>query len=325
MLAMKIVPVAIAWCILWTGTGTLCAQSARDHMLMFYNVENLFHPSHDSLKADEEFTPEGVRHWTWSRYRSKIARIAKVIHAAGGWDPPVLVGLCEVENENVLKDLVFHPVLVNYGYRIIHSDGPDPRGIDVALLYRQELISVLDTMFIKVDLPSTNRCTRDVLRVMLLSGTDSCVVYITHWPSKYSGAAETEGYRMHLAELLKHHMDSTAAICPGMPQLITGDLNDPSDAPSVRHLASGETVREVVPKGSSYKYKGKWQSIDHFLIADPEGRMDCSAAVFSPGWLLTDDELYTGKKPFRTYTGYRYSAGFSDHLPLLVRFQWRGE
>ena len=57
----------------------------REHFrLMFYNCENLFDTYNDSLKQDDEFTPEGKRHWTPDKYYKKINNIAKVITGIGG-------------------------------------------------------------------------------------------------------------------------------------------------------------------------------------------------------------------------------------------------
>lgn len=301
------------------------AQSGHNTTLLFYNAENLFHPSDDSLKSDEEFTPAGVRHWTYKRYHAKIARLAKVIHAAGGWEPPAMVGLCEVENEKVLKDLVFHPVLVNYGYHILHAEGPDPRGIDVALLFRHERVKVLDTAFITVRPAPGERPMRDILEALVQIGRDSCMVRITHWPSKYSGAAETEPLRLRAAVLLAARVDSVSRACPGLPQVIAGDFNDPSDAASILCLTTGGGITEVVPGGhpGTYKYRGRWSFIDHVFVAGDVSGITTAAEVFAPCWLLTEDERYTGMKPFRTYTGYRYSGGFSDHLPVLLHLHFR--
>jgi len=110
---------------------------------MWYNVENLFHPSDDTLSSDDDFTPGGLYHWTFGRYREKITRIAKVIIATGEGEPPEVVGLGEVECDSVLEDLVSHPILEPYGYRYLHRDSPDHRGIDVACLYREKRVRLL--------------------------------------------------------------------------------------------------------------------------------------------------------------------------------------
>lgn len=45
-----------------------------------------------------------------------------------------------------------------------------------------------------------------------------------------------------------------------------------------------------------------------------------SARIFSPPFLLTKDKTWRGERPFRTYYGFKYEGGYSDHLPLIVDF-----
>ncbi|MEL6976406.1 MAG: endonuclease/exonuclease/phosphatase family protein, partial [Bacteroidota bacterium] len=110
--------------------------------VVFYNVENLFDTTNDSLVWDDERTPEGRYHWTRSRYETKLNHISKVIRSfktpQGSTILPDVIGVCEVENRKVLDDLVAHPELESLGYDLVHYDSPDKRGIDVALLYRNE-------------------------------------------------------------------------------------------------------------------------------------------------------------------------------------------
>ena len=101
---------------------------------MFYNCENLFDIKNDTLKDDEEFLPGGDRGWNASKYYRKISSVAKVILSAGTWDPPALVGLCEVENETVIEDMIKSTPLKGHGYKVIYSNSRDIRGIDVCLL-----------------------------------------------------------------------------------------------------------------------------------------------------------------------------------------------
>ena len=82
----------------------LCGQTKKDTLsfrVVSYNVENLFDCRHDTLKNDYEFLPDAVRHWNYTKYKKKLDNIARTITAAGGWTPPALVALCEVENDSV--------------------------------------------------------------------------------------------------------------------------------------------------------------------------------------------------------------------------------
>ena len=118
-----------------------------------YNLENYFDPFNDSLTNDEEFTPEGARHWTWDKYKDKQKKIYKVLSAIGGWELPEIVGLYEVENEFVLRDLLKSTPLKWRNYEVVHKESPDARGIDVAMLYRSDKFKLINSQFIKVVFP----------------------------------------------------------------------------------------------------------------------------------------------------------------------------
>ena len=49
-----------------------------------------------------------------------------------------LLGLAEVENDRVLEDLAAREEIAEAGYRFVHFESPDVRGIDCALFYRPD-------------------------------------------------------------------------------------------------------------------------------------------------------------------------------------------
>ncbi len=124
---------------------TLSPMAAgQEFTVMFYNVENLFDTADDTTRNDEEFLPEGSRRWTANRYNKKINALSRAISAAAEWELPALIGLCEVENEEVVKDLAFGTILSAGNYGVVHTDSPDLRGIDVALLYRHDYFRIAE-------------------------------------------------------------------------------------------------------------------------------------------------------------------------------------
>ena len=34
--------------------------------------------------------------------------------------------------------------------------------------------------------------------------------------------------------------------------------------------------------------------------------------------MMTDDVTHQGQRPLRSYYGYRYEGGYSDHLPIVL-------
>jgi endonuclease/exonuclease/phosphatase family metal-dependent hydrolase len=309
--------------------------------IMFWNAENLFDCQKDSISEDDEFLPYGIRAWSPSRYKKKISNMYKVFIAAGDWEPPDMIGLCEIENRNVLFGLIKDTPFSYYEYRFIHHDSPDRRGIDVALLYNPATVGIISERFIPVQLTTdTSSRSRDILlvRVKIQTG-DTLSVFVNHWPSKYGGAGITEDLREAVAKILAHNIMEIIRESPSEKIVVMGDFNDPPESSSLSVLLNatilpGNTGSPILvnlsedykgPFPGSYKFEGAWQMIDQvlvsrslisekgFIIANPT-----SFRVFSPDFLLERDEKFGGMKPNRTYTGYVYHGGYSDHLPVIL-------
>jgi predicted extracellular nuclease len=262
--------------------------------VMFYNCENYFDIENDSLKNDDEFTPDGEKHWTKDRYYDKQSHISKVITAVGGWIPPDLVGLCEVENRKVLTDLIYNSNLYRLEYKLIHKESPDPRGIDVALLYQPKKFKPVHNEFIAVKFPGeTKNRTRDILYVEgLTNEKDTLHVFVNHWPSRWGGMMETEENRMFAASIVKHKTDSIFKIQPNANIIIMGDLNDYPDNKSLtqslaaRHDFERHEPGQLYDLGSylqftkgvgSHKYDGRWGVLDHIIV---------SGSMLNPGAMV---------------------------------------
>jgi len=308
---------------------------------MFYNVENLFDSFDDSLTQDEEFTPMGSRHWTWEKMNQKINGIYKTIIAVGEWEPPVFVGMCEVENGLGIYRLVHETPLIKFDYRIVHRESPDPRGIDVALIYRNDLFDLQESKFFRVVFPDEpNRTTREILYARgILAGIDTIHIFVNHWPSKFGGELESNSGRFAAASTLKQKVDSIKIFYPDARILIMGDFNDePESLPLVVGLKVCLNTDSMCESGllsissmlkskgqGSYKYQGVWGMIDQIIVSG--SLIDCNrpiftspenASVFKASFLLEPDDAFIGDKPFRTFVGYKYHAGFSDHLPVYI-------
>lgn len=324
------------------------AQIQKDTLFlraMSYNVENLFDFQHDTLKEDYDFLPESVRHWNYDKYRKKLDNLARVIIATGQWEAPALVGLCEVENDRVLRDLTQYSALREAGYRYVMTKSNDPRGIDVALLYQRHLFKVVSSQSIRITPPrKQDKATRDILHVCgVLLNQDTLDVFIAHFPSRSGGRKQTEPYRIQAARRLKETTDSIVHQRKRPQILIMGDLNAQATNHSIqKELNVAVPGNEIVPNQlyqlltpnsnskelGSYKYQGIWELIDHIIVSGtllqkeaPFSTSRKSAGIGQWPFLLTDDKRYGGKQPFRTYQGVKYQGGYSDHLPVWVEFQ----
>jgi len=306
--------------------------------LMFYNVENFFDTVDDPATNDNDFTPDGSMHWTQSRYIDKRNNIFRVIAHVGEWDPPALVGLCEIENRGVLDDLIKNTPLEKYPYSIIHKDSPDQRGIDVALLYRSDYLKCDGQQFISVRFANSRSYTRDILYATLCTTKgDTLHVFVNHWPSRSGGERRSEPGRILAASLVRQKVDSIFSRNVLANIVVTGDLNDgPSDKSLISGLQALNDTTKAKPSAlfnlsvykmkestGTIKYQGKWSVFDQIIVSGGLLRGSFQTDVnrchiFRADYLFEPDKRYQGVKPFRTYIGPRYNKGFSDHLPVYL-------
>ena len=301
--------------------------------VMFWNVENFFDWRNDSTTvSDVEFSAAGERHWTWKRFQAKANAFAKAlfwVEAETGQLPDV-IGLEEVENAFVLRQVLQKTALRKLDYKYVHYDSPDRRGIDVALLYRSSRLELLDSKPCHLFAADTVMATRDILLCVfrragppVLPGTPFTVL-VNHHPSKYGGAAESEPRRRIAVERLRFLADSLAAL--GIDRIIAGgDFNDTPDNPVFRLLepALAPMHMDLFRRGlGTIKYDGKWDLIDHIYVSSALTPLSPMRLLRIP-FLLTRDTVHSGEKPLRTYTGPRHTGGVSDHLPVLLEVHFQ--
>jgi hypothetical protein len=313
-------------------------QSVR---LMFYNVENFFDTSNDTLTNDDDFLPGGLMRWNPSRYKKKINSLYKTIISAGEWEPPEIVAMCEVENRDVLEDLIYNTYLSKFKYSIIHEESPDQRGIDVCLIYRSDLIKVLNYRYWIPQGPDIHFFTsRSILYAGILCGLDTIHLFINHWPSRRGGVLSGESLRLMISSMVRAKADSIAGKSGGRSKIIiAGDFNSTPDDQEIRNLVDGGSPENTIVNlsesltensGGTYRYMGSWEMIDQVMVS--KYLLNCASGYFtdyqqlsvvSPQFLLMKDPKYPGFTPFSTYRGYRYQGGFSDHLPVMIRLNLR--
>ena len=283
--------------------------------IVSYNVENLFDTKHDTLKNDSSFLPDGMHHWTYRRYQTKLDRIAQVLVNIGGWESVPLVGLCEVENARCLRNLCYQ--LRRFHYKYVHYDSPDERGVDVALLYDSTRISILDSQ--ALPLPLEGDATRDILYVSAVYELrDTIHLMVCHLPSQLGGASASDWKRQMAKDLIQSRIDSILLYHPNAKIVVMGDMNTlPQE--DLRGMANMMLSIQKSGQGT-HKYQGIWTCLDQFYVSHsifPQS----TAMIFSPQWLLEEDTKYLDVQPRRTYVGYRYHDGYSDHLPIVLTIQ----
>ena len=289
------------------------AVLAQDSLtIISYNVENLFDCQHDTLKNDSSFLPDGMHHWTYYRYQTKLDRIAQVIVNISGWESTALVGLCEVENTRCLRDLCYR--LKRFHYKYVHYESDDERGVDVALLYDSTKVKVLKSKPLKVNLNGDK--TRDVLYACcLINKRDTIHAMVCHLPSQLGGGATTHWKRQAAKQVIQQQIDSIYSVQPEATIVVMGDMNSEAkdDLQGMNNLMIG-----LAKEGKgTHKYHGIWSCLDQVYVSS---RLleKVGARIFAPAWLQEEDTKYLNLQPKRTYVGFRYHDGYSDHLPIVL-------
>ena len=293
--------------------------------LVELNCENMFDCQHDSLKDDKEWMPDGKRKWTPARYWRKLNHIGQEILSCQQEGVPDLVALVEVENDSCLFDLTHRSLLRGAGYDYLMTQSPDVRGIDVALLYQPMTFRPICYDYLDVKPLEGMRPTRDILYVQgeTLRG-DTLHVFVVHAPSRFGGEKQSRPNRQLVADRL---IGVVRQLPADAKVIIAGDFNDGATDPALRFLEDNGlhnvTAKATGSHGAkaTYRYQGVWQSIDHVFVSPVLLNSVEQSFINDAPFLLEEDKKYGGVKPLRTYNGYRYQRGFSDHLPLVVRFR----
>ena len=327
--------------LLFSFTNFSQAQKAQYKIatIAFYNLENLFDTIDEPNVKDEEFTPQGSKQWNTKKYFHKLNHMADVIVQIGvdkATEPPAILGVSEIENINVLKDLVNTPKLKPFDYHIIHYDSPDRRGVDVALLYRPKYFKVKSSKSIRLTVPDKpDFKTRDQLLVSGLLDGEQFYFIVNHWPSRYGGEKRSRPLRNAAADLCRSIADSLLKIDPNAKVIMMGDLNDDPVDPSLKiHLKATDDKQKLSegyfydPMITLYKkgigslaYHDSWNLFDNMIMTPAllkdSGYHFYQAHIFNKKFMTNEEGRYKGY-PFRTFVGNNFMGGYSDHFPAYI-------
>jgi predicted extracellular nuclease len=315
--------------------GVSSDSQVSEAYVMSYNVENLFDTINDP-ENDDDFTPNGKLIWNGKRYQEKLNHIAQVVEAVknenGIW--PMAIGLIEVEHASCLNDLMSKTLLNEGHYQVAFIEGEDERGIDVGLLFRNDVMELVSVNKHNIVLPENDK-TRHILEVVGRVNNELIVFYVNHWPSRSGGTEKSAPSRQLASEQLSMVMTNRMKQNPDCNMILMGDFNDYPDNQSVARLewVNGKQfsnlMKNVNPtnKGSHF-YKGEWGFLDQFIVNAemmlPERKGWSFRRVEAVGF---DFMMYTNSKgemsPARTYVGDSYKGGYSDHLPILLELNYQ--
>lgn len=312
-------------------------SSQELHTIAFYNLENLFDTIDDPETLDDDFTPKGAKRWTPKRYRKKLYKLANTIAQIGlesSSKNPVLIGIAEVENEEVVKDLLASDPLKEIKYSYVHYDSPDERGIDTGLIYHKDFFKVIYSEPITLEVKNPNGKidrTRDILYVKGLFNGEQVHVFVNHWPSRRDGENETAYKRIKAAETIKSKMQNIEEGEESPNYIIMGDFNDDPKSESIQSLMQTKVLYNPMEKlhahdRGSANYRKNWSLFDQIIVShnffnyEKGTHSFAHANIFDDRFLTEWDGKYKGN-PYRTYVGRKYVGGYSDHFPVYIQLK----
>ena len=271
-------------------------------VMLWWNVENFFDTIDDPGVRDTEFTPMGSKRWDSGRFWWKTRLIAKGLVAASHGAPPDLIALSEVENASCLSALL--SVLPwGWDYWVMHRDGPDPRGIDLALLYRPDRVSLVEADWVRSSHAAREAIVATVQRAGDSASYSQTIMWV-HLPSQYRPEPmrrikAMDGYDVNTP------LDSI--------DWVIGDFNASPDGP----LGQWMSVRgwnEALSTGclGTYVYRGHWERIDQVWCRRHDEAIHVQVIPFGL------KEVNGKPSVKRTFQSTRYIGGASDHLILRI-------
>ena len=296
---------------------------AGDLKVMFWNVENLFDINDEPGKKDGDFLPGGIKRYTYRSYCLKVQHLVDVINKV---DPHVLT-MVEVENRTALEALR-NELKQRDKWQILIDEGPDIRGIDPALMYRNDKVTYCRHVYYPVFIQQRGYHSRPIMRVDLaIKGScDTLTIFINHWPSRRGGKAVSDVYRNFAASVLLDAVDETLTKHPEYRVVITGDFNDDHQDTCLNILCDHPKINYIIKElphhvHGTYYYNGDWIHFDHFLVANFQetGYRVNKAKIIAPYWIR--DKKTNG--PLRFYKGAETLGGYSDHYPILLKLGFK--
>lgn len=324
------------------------AQIKNDTLFVaHWNLENLFDTIDDPKTEDEEFLPGGSKEWTQDRLDKKIYNLSRIIRSMNDYRGPDLLGVCEVEHQSVL-DTMINNYFSDKNYKIAYLESPDGRGIDNGLIYNNNRLSLLALNGLTVDIGQDHNTRLILFATFLLDKKDTLNYFVNHWPSRSGGQEASEWRRIKAAETLRKSVDEILTKNMSSKIIIVGDFNDePTNISITENLKAQPFICDSTlesdlvedkntdlfnlsyqswSKGEgSYFYRSDFNMLDQIivskelLVSDGLHYICNSFEVYKPKLMVTQTGKYEGA-PFPTYGGQRYLGGYSDHFPVIAKF-----
>lgn len=312
------------------------------YSVAFYSLDNLFDTINSNGKYDLSYSAQGRRAWNSVKYFSKINHIATAIaemKSKSAPHGPAIIGICDVENADVVADIVSAKPLRERGLKFIHHDSPDRRGLDVALIYDPKAFipTKVDNHCITSDEFPEFR-TRDVMLISGLLGEEPVELIINHWPMPPSSSTKIKAdLRENAATVVRAIVDSVSETNPDAGIIVMGNFNTSPSASNINKILNAIGNQEEMDENTLFNpfkalsdsgegtcfWQDSWYLPDQILINYALTRNGTSALsmlrakIFNADFLLTDDDK---RIPAGTFIKDNWTDGYSNHLPVIAYF-----
>ena len=206
------------------------------YSVAFYNMENLFDTIHDEGKNDYEYLPNGTNQWNTMKYKAKLKNMSEILSLLSTDKLPMgpaIIGVSEIENYRVLEDILKQPALADRGYRYVHYEGEDQRGVDCAFFYNPKLFELTNSKLVPyVYINDTVHKTRGFLIASGNIADEKMHFIVNHWPSRAAAGARNTPTKA------PSHRTSNASACARSPWRIRWTASSPSTGCCSPHTAS---------------------------------------------------------------------------------------
>jgi hypothetical protein len=307
----------------------------KPERVIFYNVENLFDTVDNPETNDAEYLPTSKSQWNTAKYQTKLKHTSETLAALVDTVQPLVIGLSEIENIQVLEDLLAQPALKKFNLGIVHRDSPDERGIDCALLFNKDVLNESFSAFIPINFPfDTADKTREIVYLKgYINEGEPIWFFVNHWPSRLGGKEKSDVKRAYVAQVLKDKIENIYLGEKYARVVVMGDFNDNPNDSTLSILTEAKKNSRAEPMVNmmkplaqqnqfSLRYKEENDIFDQFIVSEnlldkknPYYLRLNGAHIFNPPFLLFNHPKY-GLVPNRTYAGGKWVGGYSDHLPV---------
>jgi endonuclease/exonuclease/phosphatase family metal-dependent hydrolase len=326
------------------------SDESEDFTVVVWNIQALF----DGIENGNEYYEytEGAG-WTPEKYQARILAVSQAITQMGSSrGVPDLIGFVEVENQGVLDDLS-RGILSKHAYNWTAFANLSGSSLGLGVLSRYPVKSVVAHSITM----EKDSAPRPVLEVRVEPQGKPLVFFLCHWKSKLG--KDTEELRQASARVVQRRLLEITSAEADTPVIVMGDLNEnhdefyrlkalcallPDDKDAAKLVSSGRKDYLVLsgekpPRSAffpgeaeplyspwmaelndgSYYYKGKWETIDHFLLS--RALFSGSSWRFSDCWVLNEEPFTTAKGTPNVYVP-KSGKGLSDHLPLMLYLRY---